>query len=190
MLAAGANAIVAVAYLVIAAIIARGLSRTRQWRRNPLAVATCAIFLTCGIGHAVHVEHLLFAVGGPPRAAAVIRTVFGEWHQIAIDVVTAAVAVYYLTQRRRYGVLLAGNRMFEDLDDRQRTALEVHDDVIQGIVTARLALDLGDTQEARRGLDAALASSRQVVDRLLEPAIASDRLRGGDLRRRSAATPT
>jgi hypothetical protein len=53
------NVVIAVAYLAISIVIARGIHAGGQWRSNPLAVATALIFLTCAIGHAAHAEHLL-----------------------------------------------------------------------------------------------------------------------------------
>jgi hypothetical protein len=178
------NATVAVAYAFIAFFIGRGLSRTDQWRRNRLAVATFLIFASCSLGHAVHAEHLLFASaahGVDPRG------LMATWPSALLEMGTASIAVYYVTLRNRYGILLAGNRLFDDLDDRQRTALEVHDDVIQGLVTAKLALDLGDTGEASRGIEHALENTRRVVDRLMVPVTASGDIRPGDLRRQRPA---
>jgi signal transduction histidine kinase len=179
------NATVAVAYAFIAFFIGRGLSRTDQWRRNSLAVATFLIFASCSLGHAVHAEHLLFASAAAHGADP--RGLMATWPSALLEMATASIAVYYVTLRNRYGILLAGNRMFDDLDDRQRTALEVHDDVIQGLVTAKLALDLGDMAEASRGIEHALENTRKVVDRLMVPVTATGGIRPGELRRQGPA---
>lgn len=184
-----ASLLIAGAYLSIAWIIQGGLTRTRQWRRNPLGVATFCIFLTCGVGHALHAEHLLVGAATADATGLALREVFGVWHVILVELFTGGVAIWYLSQRRRYGALLSV-AVFEDVDERQRTALEVNDDIIQGLVTARLALDLDDPDEARRGLDHALEASREVMDRLLEPVNFHGGVRGGDLRRRTSAKPS
>jgi signal transduction histidine kinase len=184
-----ASTVVTVCYFSISWIIAKGLTRTHQWGRNPLGVATCAIFLTCGIGHGLHAEHLLLGASGTGQTAIAVQEVFGAWHVITIDLITAVVGVWYLNLRHRYAALLSVS-VFEDVDERQRTALEVNDDIIQGLVTARLALELDDPEEAKRGIDQALTSSREVMDRLMEPINLRGGARGGDLRRQRSARPS
>src|SRR6187397_259087 len=63
-LTALANAVILVAYLAISFAIARGLWRTRQWRNNPLGLATAAIFFSCAIHHGAHTVHLLLPYFG------------------------------------------------------------------------------------------------------------------------------
>lgn len=179
------NSVVAISYACIAFFIGRGLSATGQWRRNRLASATFLIFTSCSLGHFVHAQHIL--VGTSAGHGADPRGMLATWPGALVEVVTAAIAVYYLTLRNRYGILLAGHRLFEDFDERQRTALEVHDDVIQGLVSAKLALDLGDVAEASRVIDHAMGNSRRVVDKLMAPVSASGGVRAGSLRRRSPA---
>jgi AmiR/NasT family two-component response regulator len=51
---------------------------------------------------------------------------------------------------------------------RQREALELHDGVVQGLVTAQLAHDLGQESESREALAATLDRAKVVVTRSLE----------------------
>ncbi|MDQ6846026.1 MAG: histidine kinase [Candidatus Dormibacteraeota bacterium] len=51
---------------------------------------------------------------------------------------------------------------------RQREALELHDGVVQGLVTAQLAHDLGHQSESREALAATLDRAKVVVTRSLE----------------------
>ena len=51
---------------------------------------------------------------------------------------------------------------------RQRRALELHDGVVQGLVTAQLAHDLGRTDESREALLETLERAKAVVSRSLE----------------------
>jgi AmiR/NasT family two-component response regulator len=51
---------------------------------------------------------------------------------------------------------------------RQREALELHDGVVQGLVTAQLAHDLGHESESREALAATLDRAKVVVTRSLE----------------------
>lgn len=51
---------------------------------------------------------------------------------------------------------------------RQRQAAELHDNVVQGLVTARYALDAGDQDEAVRQIDQTLGSAKSMVEGLLD----------------------
>ncbi|MHB8719024.1 MAG: ANTAR domain-containing response regulator [Candidatus Dormibacteria bacterium] len=51
---------------------------------------------------------------------------------------------------------------------RQREALELHDGVVQGLVTAQLAHDIGHESESRAALAATLDRAKMVVTRSLE----------------------
>lgn len=59
-----ANAVIMAAYMAISVAIGRALWRSGQWNRNPLGLATTAIFFTCGLHHGWHSVHLLL----PTRA--------------------------------------------------------------------------------------------------------------------------
>ena len=64
----------------------------------------------------------------------------------------------------------------------QRQALSLHDDVLQGLVTAKLSFELGETDRGLAALDDTLESARHMVSDLLERAPASH-LGPGHLRR-------
>ncbi len=100
-----ANAIVAGAYFTIFSIVARGLARSGQLWTNRLGMATAAIFFSCGMGHLIHVEHLFT----DPATRTVV-----DWHLAGWDLVTACVAIFYLSLRRSYGKLLDSPTMFDD----------------------------------------------------------------------------
>ena len=52
-------------------------------------------------------------------------------------------------------------------DEARRHALQIHDRVVQGLATAKLALDLHDEPRARDAIDSALEAARQMVSELL-----------------------
>ncbi len=106
------NAVIALCYVLIAALIAQGLVRTGQVRSNPLALATATIFVTCAMHHAHHALHLVW--GSSPAELATVRAMFGEWHSVAIDALGAVVAMTYLGLRRTYKTLLNTPAMFDD----------------------------------------------------------------------------
>ncbi|WP_433363643.1 ATP-binding protein [Actinoplanes sp. CA-142083] len=120
-LTALANAVILAAYLAISLAIARGLWRSRQWRNNPLGLATAAIFFSCAVHHGSHTVHLLMPYfGGDMHAGMAMRMAFGMDFQAAgWDTVTALLAVWYWTLRGRFPALVRGAAVFEDLRLRQ-----------------------------------------------------------------------
>lgn len=161
-LALAMNVIVMVCYLAIALVIGRGIHQTRQWRSNPLAVATFLIFLSCGVGHGTHVEHLL--APGPTQLAA--RTLF-DVHLVAVDAITASIAIYYFLMRRRFPALLHGTAMYEDLTQRRSHALDIHDNIVQQLATSKLAFELGNQELGMRALVNGLESSKIIISDLI-----------------------
>ena len=163
------NAVVAVAYLLISLSIIRPLVKSGQLRSNPLGAATAAIFLTCAVHHGGHTVHMLMPYAGlEVRQGLAMRHAFDA--QMALwDVITAAVGVYYWTLRRTYSSLMHGAQLFEDLKQREQQALELNDEVLQGIVVAKLALDMDDGDKARSALETAIGSASRIITDLLGP---------------------
>jgi PAS domain S-box-containing protein len=120
-LTALANAVVLAAYLAISFAIARGLWQSRQWRNNPLGLATASIFFSCAVHHGSHVVHLMLPyIGWDMHAGTAMRMAFGmDFHAAAWDSVSAALAVWYWTLRSRFPALVRGAALFEDLRLRQ-----------------------------------------------------------------------
>lgn len=67
------------------------------------------------------------------------------------------------------------------LEERRRQALEVHDDVVQGLALAQLALQAGEPERARAAIGATLASAQHIVTELLVSAGERGRMEPGDL---------
>lgn len=178
----GANAIIALAYFAISATILFGVARSKQWRTNPLALATGMIFLTCGAGHFVHAFHAFDPFA--PASVSAQRFLLGDWHVWVVDGVTALVAVWYFTLRGRFPALVRGAALFEDMRVRQRQALEIHDNIVQGIVKAKLSLELGEANASRRELDETLVASRKIMSDLLGEAGKTRGIRPGELVRK------
>jgi signal transduction histidine kinase len=188
VVAAVANAVVFVAYLAISRHIAMGIIRSKQWFSNPLAVATAAIFFTCAVHHGSHALHMLLPRFGIENTEGLaMRTAFDSWHGGGWDVLTAAVGVWYWTLRGRFPALVRGSAIFEDLRERQRQALDIHDNVVQGLATAKLALELDQIDEAQSAIDHTLEAARGIITNLLGAAGSGIELKAGDLRRRAAA---
>lgn len=183
VLGAVAGAIVSVAYFAISYVIFRGIARTRQSRSNPLAVATGAIFFSCGGGHAIHVSHMLLPIFGLDLATGLAaREAFSEWHVWGWELSTAAVAAWYWSLRHRFPALIRGTQLFEDVRERQRNALHIHDSIVQGLAKAKTALDLDRPEQTREELERTLENARAVVSGLLGDIESQRGIQPGDLR--------
>lgn len=182
------NAVILAAYLAISLTIARGLLRSGQWRSNPLAVATAAIFFTCAVHHGSHTVHMVLpGFGVEEDHGKAMREAFNEWHASGWDVITAAVGVWYWTLRGRFPALVRGSAIFEDFRERRRQALDIHDNIVQGLATAKLSLELGRHEDALAAVEHTLGAARTIITDLLGEEGSGIELGPGDLRRRSAA---
>ncbi len=138
------NTGIAISYLLICLAIVVPLARSNQLRSNPLGAATAAIFLTCSVHHGSHAVHMLLpSLGVNDDQGLAMRSAWG-WPLTIWDCVGLVVALYYWTLRRNYSSLMQGAQLFEDLRKREQQALELNDSVLQGLVVAKMALDLDD----------------------------------------------
>lgn len=178
------NAVLAIAYLMIAWAIVKPLVQHRQLRSNPLGAATAAIFLTCAVHHGGHVVHMLLPLAGIESPQGYAMRAAYDWEAAIWDIVGALVGIYYWTLRRTYGPLMRGAQLFEDMRQREQEALELNDGVLQGLVVAKMALDLDQHEKARSALDASISVASRMISDLLGPASARET---GDLLRSRAA---
>lgn len=162
-----ANLVIAMSYFAIVVAIVSPLIRSGQLRSNPLGAATAAIFLTCAIHHGSHAVHMLMPAfgidqdtGGAMRAAW--TPALAAW-----DLIGAFVAVYYWTLRRTYASLMEGAQLFEDYRGRERQALELNDNILQALVVARMAVEVGDEKRALASLDTAIRSASGMITDLV-----------------------
>lgn len=189
-LGAAANLVIAVCYLAICTAIIKPLITTNQWRSNRLGLATAAIFFTCAVHHGTHTAHLVLpAFGVEKEAGLALRDAFA-WHVVAWDFVGAAVAAYYWSLRRTYGALMQGAKLFDDLKERQRQALELNDNIVQGLVAAEMALRLNERDMSAEAIERTLVKARSIITDLLGEAGSEIELGPGDLVRARAATVT
>lgn len=157
-----ASAVIALAYLAIGLTILRGLRHGRQLRTNRLGLATAAIFISCSIGHAAHLYHIAEVMAQGRLSAERLGLVY-DWHLVGIDVATGAVAVWYLTLRSQYRRLLLRPTLFPDLDAARARAVELNDAVVQELVTARYAFQLGESAVGEAAVDRALERATALV---------------------------
>lgn len=161
------NAIISVAYFLIVLAIALPLARSNQLRSNPLGAATAAIFLTCAVHHGAHSVHLLLPTFGLDNEQGMAMRLAWGWPLAIWDVLGAFVGVYYWSLRRNYGYIVQGAQLFTDLRQREQQALELNDAVLQGLVVAKMALDLDDLPKARAALSDSIAAGSEIITNLL-----------------------
>jgi signal transduction histidine kinase len=162
-----ANAIIALAYFLIVLAIVIPLARSHQLRTNPLGAATAAIFFTCAVHHGAHSVHMVLpSLGMNDPEGLAMRTAW-SWPLATWDVVGALVAAYYWTLRTNYSSLMEGAQLFEDLRAREQQALELNDSVLQGLVVAKMALDLQQPHKADEALTTSINSASRIITNLL-----------------------
>ncbi|HLG00871.1 MAG TPA: hypothetical protein VI916_10385 [Acidimicrobiia bacterium] len=183
----GADAMIAAIYMAITWFIVWPLVQTRQLASNRLGAATGAIFFSCGVGHGIHAVHVLLPAFGIEETAGLASRVGVEWHQVAWDLTTAAIGVYYISLRRIYGSLMRGAKLFEDLEENQRQALEINDKIVQGLVVAQAALAVDERATSEAALAQTLASAKHLISDLLSQLDDERQLEPGDLVRSSPA---
>ena len=167
MVGAACNAVISIAYFMIAYAIARPLIASRQLRSNALGAATAAIFVTCAVHHGAHFVHMLMPYAGVDlERGMAMRQAWGPGLAIW-DFVGAVVASYYWTLRGGFGGQDASPQLFKDQVEREQRALELNDAVLQGMVVARMALDLGERKRGMAALDSSIASASQMITDLL-----------------------
>lgn len=164
---AAANAVIAVAYFLITLAIVVPLARSNQLRSNPLGAATAAIFFTCAVHHGSHAVHMVLPSFGVEDARGLAFRQAWDWPLATWDVIGAVVAAYYWSLRRNYSSLMQGAKLFDDLRQREQQALELNDSVLQGLVVAKMALDLDQPDRAEAALSTAIDSASRIITDLL-----------------------
>jgi hypothetical protein len=162
-----ANLATATAYLAISITLAYNLLATKQTRNNPLAVGTCLLYFTCGVGHGLHMQLLLDPViGRQSETSMAAQSLYGQWPLAVWDVLTAAAGLWYWSLWRKFPDLVSGAAVYEDLRERQRRALQVNDDIVQGLVKAKLSLELNQAG-GEEALSETLNASKHIISDLL-----------------------
>jgi CheY-like chemotaxis protein len=132
----------------------------------------------------------------PRTQEAGTDTIGLDGRQLVMDVITAAVnqeegggesfvAVFLRDAQGRLASEALATRLGE-AHLRRRQALEINDNVVQGLVAAAYALDQGQSSASMHYLDQTLSAARAMMDDLLEP-LDGQGLQPGDLVRTTAA---
>lgn len=203
MAASLANLVMTVTFVAIAIPLWKAIYEGDQLFSNPLLTGFALIFSTCAVSHGLHFEHTLIPnyhailhalpfMGGP---AAYNYTVnFGLWSRVAmtdptllaVDLVTAALGVWYFLLRKRQSRFFEGAELAEDMEMREREAHALHDDIVEEVSQALLLIDTGQEDEARERIGEVTAQAQAIVDDLLEAATL-DEITPGDLAQEEAA---
>ena len=140
------------------------------------------------------IEEILPSWPVTESAAATARALTGD--DLLVDVSTATVnqedtggdtfvALYLRDAQPRLDQEALASRLGE-AHLRRRQALEINDNVVQGLVAAAYALDQGSIPASQAYLDQTLSAARAMMDELLAP-LAGEGLRPGDLVRTTPA---
>lgn len=183
-----ANGVLFAAYMVITLSILIPLVKSDQLRSNHLGAATAVIFFSCGVGHGMHFFHLIAPSLGVEQSVGNAARASTEWHIVLWDSFTALVGLYYVSLRKTYGSLMKGAALFDDMKAKQRQAIEINDNIVQGLVIAETALALNEQEQSQAALESTLAAARQIISDLLGEVGTEVRLGPGDLRRTKAAS--
>lgn len=161
------NGIIGAAFLAIGLQLASRLTVSRQWQANPVASVFALLVVACGAGHAVRAAMIAgpsIGLFGPAGLAS--RVEFTDWHMWVADGATALAGVLYVIARWRDRDILETTRVFDDYRIRRSRALSVHDDVVQELNRAQIAIEAGRDEDAREALDRSLRASQEIISRI------------------------
>jgi hypothetical protein len=182
-----ASAVAAFTYGAIAYLIVSGLVASSQLRTNRLGVATALIFVTGAVHHGLDGVQLLLPSLGIDKTHGLALRHAWDWHTVVWDILTAAAGIYYLSLRGSDASAPRGAQMFEDLKVRERQALEINDNIVQGLTVAKYAMTIGAHDHSQQAIEDTLMRAREIITDLLgEPGTAIE-LGPGDLRRAEPA---
>lgn len=155
--------------LIAATCLATAILLGRKTARSPgpgrtLPFGIAIIFLTIASHHFVRAVQLLYPVFGvdEPLASAG-RVDASDWHIWLASAGVALASLGYLRFRGRYGTMLSGPALYEDLDAGHRRAIGLHDTVVQSLTQAMWGLDLGRRDRAVEAIDQAIAQAEELL---------------------------
>jgi hypothetical protein len=130
------------------------------------------------------IAHLAWAMGSYAVLLSVRNTgpaPSARWVMLTGTLVIAGLLVGRLSgQLRRQSAALAERRISED---REQRALEINDNLVQGLSVAKYALETGDVEQGRRAVEETLERAREMIGEQLAEA-APEGVRPGDLVRK------
>jgi hypothetical protein len=180
-----ACAVMSTSFAAISIGIALSLGRSQQLRSNHMGRATALVLMICAIWPATAgVLLALPSLGVEATAGTAMRDVFG-WPMTTWSAVAAVAVAAYWTMWRRDAAERPGAQLFVDRRINEQQALELNDMVLQGLVVAKMALDLDHPQRAATALEDSINSASRIITEMLGSPDAAV-----DLQRSVPASPT
>lgn len=178
------NLLAALTYTAIAAMMALRLQRTGQFslRANALGVAATLVLATVALRNWWSgIQLLLPSIGIDDTAALALREAYSP-ASLPLPFLAAGAGLLYLWLRRRAGSAADSASLYPDHALQRQRALEINDNIVQGLLAARELDALGRDDEARVILDGTLQQAQRMMGELLDGDI-----QPGSLRRTTAA---
>jgi len=176
------NLLAALTYAVIAATMAVRLRRTGQFtlHANALGVAMTLVLATVALRNGWGGVQTLLP--GVDEQATLARRESYTLASIPLPFLAAAAGLWYLWLRRRAGDEAGPASLYPDHALQRQRALEINDNIVQGLLAARELDELGRDDEARVVLDGTLQQAQRMMGELLDREV-----RPGSLRRTASA---
>lgn len=102
------------------------------------------------------------------------------------EIVEAAIVARDVTEQKQLQAAIEAARR-ERISSSRKQALELNDEVVQGLAVAKMAFEGGDPTEALEAVTATLKRAQTIVSRLLEDHKEERELRPGDLVRKRSS---
>lgn len=182
------NVATALIYAAITWTLGARLRRTGQLsaRVNPLGVALLAVFATVALRAAwVALQNIVPLAGITHDPSATPRAHWTAW-SVPLPFIAAGTGLLYLWLRRRAGDDAGPGSLYPDHAMRRQRALEINDNIVQGLIAVRELDAIGGQAEARVALGRTLEQAQRMMGELLDDAGRAG-VRPGDLRRTAAA---
>jgi two-component system, NtrC family, sensor kinase len=106
-----ANGVISLCYFIIAFLILLPFLRGQQ--KTSLVLATISVFFSCGLGHS---GHILMMLSSGHHTSLFLK------FQVGADLMTASVAIVYITLRRYYSSLIDGPLLLSQTQEKLELA--------------------------------------------------------------------
>jgi hypothetical protein len=182
------NLLTALTYTAIAGGMGLSLYRTGQFSpgKNPLGVALTVVLAIVALRSAWTAGQMLLPLVGAEHPAALARRDSYTAWSVPLPFIAAAAGAVYLWLRQRAGDEPGPASPYPDQALRRRRALEINDNIVQGLIGARELQALGHDEAAQLALQRTLEQAQRMMGELLEDSGRGE-IRPGDLRRTLAS---
>lgn len=155
--------------------VSHGLVHHSYVDGSPYPIESCPVYRSVFHGEQCHVDNEVFWRKDGTSFPVSYRStpIFDGDEQIG------AVQVFQdLTEQRK---IETARRREEEAEVSQQQALQLNDDILQGLTITKLAFELGDTDRALHSLDRTISSMKVIINGLLSAAQDDPQLHSGSL---------